>query len=145
MICKHLIKLKGVVNADFFHKIQRNHNYPFIQDGIYEISISSTVRTTTIPETENADLTEEIWKDHIIIYDRLINITEKALGLLKEHKETKNSQWIKGVERNFLLIENMVREVGVDVRYNAINMESSFQQYEIFELRSVISFIFSNC
>ena len=108
MICKHLIQLKGVINAEFFHKIQRNHNYLFIQDGIYEISISFTVRTITIPKIENADLIKEIWRDHIIIYDWLINITKKILGLLKEHKEAKNSQWIKGVKWNFLLVENMV-------------------------------------
>lgn len=34
----------------------------------------------------------------------LINVTEKALGFLKEHKEAKNFQWIKGVEQNFMLI-----------------------------------------
>ena len=72
---------------------------------------SFTIRTTAIPEVENTDLTEEFWNDFAIIYDRLINVTEKALGFLKEHKEAKNSKWIKGVERNFLLVENMVREI----------------------------------
>jgi hypothetical protein len=107
MICKHLVQLKGVVNAEFFRKIQQN---PFICEGICEIP-SSMVRTIATSETENAALTEEGWEDSVNIYDRLIDVTEKALGYLKEHKETKNSRWIKGVERNFLLIENMVREV----------------------------------
>lgn len=54
---------------------------------------------------------EEVWNEHVIIYDRLINVTERALNILKEHKEAKNSRWIKGVERNFILIENMVRDI----------------------------------
>ena len=29
----HLIQFKGVVNAEFFHKIWRNHYYPFICEG----------------------------------------------------------------------------------------------------------------
>jgi len=47
----------------------------------------------------------------VIIYDRLIDITTKALDFLKEHKEAKNSQWIKGIERNFISVENMVQEI----------------------------------
>lgn len=112
MICKHLIQLKGAVNAEFFCKVQRNHSYPFIQeDAEIPCRRSFTIRTTAIPEVENTDLTEEVWNDFAIIYDRLINVTERALGFLKEHREAKNSKWIKGVERNFLLVENMVREI----------------------------------
>ncbi len=66
--------------------------------------------TTAIFEN-NINLTEEVWEGCIITYDRLIDITTKALNLLKEHKEAKNSQWIKGIERNFISVENMVWEI----------------------------------
>ena len=112
MICKHLIQLKGIVDAKFFYQIHRNHNYPFIQEGIQEISYEESIVTRTMEISENStDPIEEVWNEHVIIYDRLINVTERALNILKEHKEAKNSQWIKEVERNFILIENMVRDI----------------------------------
>ena len=124
MICKHLIQLKGIVDPKFFYQIHRNHNYPFIQEGIQEISYEGSIVTRTMNISENStDPIEEVWNEHAIIYDWLINVTEKALNILKEYKEAKNSRWIKGVERNFILIEaelermkkeptqNMVRDI----------------------------------
>ena len=64
----------------------------------------------------NIDLNEDIWKDHIVIYEWLINITKKALDLLEEHKEVKNSQWIKGIEWNFVSVENMIQAIGIDAQ-----------------------------
>ena len=88
MICKHLIKLKGEVNAEFFCKIQRNHSYPFIQENMHEIFYETGF---AIEITENnTNLTEEGWNDCIIIYDKLIDITTKALEFLKVNKEAKN-------------------------------------------------------
>ena len=97
MICKHLVQLKGVVDVKFFHKIQRNHNYPLIWKSICQIPYKTgSVVSEAIEIPENStDLTEEVWNDHVIIYDQLINATKKALNFLKEHKEAKNSQWIK--------------------------------------------------
>ena len=38
MIYKHLIQLKEVINAEFFRKVQRNHNYLFIKkENTYKI------------------------------------------------------------------------------------------------------------
>ena len=59
----------------------------------------------------NTNLTEEGWNDCIIIYDKLIDITTKALEFLKVNKEAKNPRWIKGVERNFVSIEKMVQKI----------------------------------
>src|SRR5688572_25986045 len=97
---------------NFFYKIQRNHSYPFIRESLHKISyeISPVMEIIAISEN-NIDLNEDIWKDRFVIYDRLINITKKALDLLEEHKEVKNSQWIKGIERNFVSVENMVQEI----------------------------------
>ena len=60
MICKHLIQLKGAVDAEFFHKIQRNYSYPFIWKSIHEIPYEiSFIKIIGIPEN-STDLTEKI-------------------------------------------------------------------------------------
>lgn len=66
MICKHLIQLKGVVDVKFFHKIQRNHNYPFICESVCEIFYETNpiARIIEIPE----DNTKENWKEYAITY-----------------------------------------------------------------------------
>jgi hypothetical protein len=61
MICKHLIQLKGIIDAKFFHTIYQNYNYPFIWKNTNKISYktSSIVRITAILEN-NTNLIKEI-------------------------------------------------------------------------------------
>jgi hypothetical protein len=47
------------------------------------------------------------------LYERLIDVTERVLEVLKDQQSKKNSQWIKSVEKNFKAIEMMMSEVTV--------------------------------
>ncbi len=53
----------------------------------------------------NIDLSKDIWKNYVIIYDWLINIMKKALDFLKKYKKVKNSWWIKKMENIICKIE----------------------------------------
>ena len=88
-------------------KIGRVHGF----SGKLEFNQTCSVMRTTAISENSANLIEEGWNDCVIIYDWLIVITTKALDFLKEHKEAKNSLWIKGIERNFISVENMVQEI----------------------------------
>jgi len=113
LICKHLIQQKGVVDIQFFNQVHRHHKYPFlstsstslIQIDVYEQSIFQTSNLEIIEE-ENLQEVEEL-------YERLIDVTERVLEVLKDQQSKKNSQWIKSVEKNFKAIETMMSEVTV--------------------------------
>jgi hypothetical protein len=83
-ICKHIVQQKGVVDALFFDKVHRHHQYPFVNTTSSQIidfkqltsHTSLQISTFEVVEDENLQVCKEI-------YERLINVTEKVLDILK--------------------------------------------------------------
>src|SRR5437868_1748727 len=96
---------KEDVNIQYFDQIHRNHQYPFIDivsTEIYNFE-PSIFPTLCFEVDENSEFYEEM-------YNRLIDVMERSLEILKEQQSKKNFKWIKGVEKNFRPIENILAE-----------------------------------
>jgi hypothetical protein len=68
----------------------------------------STFQITSIETIQ--DKNSEVYEE---TYMRLVNIMERSLELLKDQYNKKNFKWIKGVEKNFKSIEEMLNEISV--------------------------------
>ena len=82
-ICKHLVQGRGDVDIQFFDQVHRHHQCPFLS--ISPMSINNFRNSVITSETfkgngsvESNDL--QVCKE---LYERLINITEKILDILK--------------------------------------------------------------
>jgi hypothetical protein len=109
LICKHLVQQKGDIDVRFFDQVHHHHQYPFINIALTEINDfkQSVVQASYLEdEDENSIIYEEV-------YNRLIDIMERSLEILKDQQGKKNFKWVKGVEKNFKPIEDMLAEISV--------------------------------
>jgi hypothetical protein len=108
-LCKHLVKLKGDVDLNFFDVVTRNNSYPFIFESIESTkSFSQPFWKIDSLENNTNDNKHEECED---LYNHLIIITENTLQILKEQKGTGNLKWAKSVEKNFYSINKMQEEI----------------------------------
>jgi hypothetical protein len=107
-ICKHLVQQKGSVTSEFFDHIKRNHQPPFLTEcdqNPTEVQLESIILHNDVIHSDNQD------ENSNEIYDELISLTTKTLKLLEEQKAAGNTQWIKGIKKNFDPISKMIEEV----------------------------------
>jgi hypothetical protein len=107
LICKHLIQKKGSVAIQFFDEIHRHHQYPFLNNLSLQITNFGQINLQ-IPNIEIVEDDVEVYDE---IYNRLIDITERVLEILKDQRMRKNFKWIQSVEKNFRPMEVMLSEI----------------------------------
>ncbi|CAG8821496.1 27503_t:CDS:2, partial [Gigaspora margarita] len=112
-ICKHLILQKGVVLPDFFGKVQRNHQLPFLykngQDLIQNDSSNLNIYSNDLTNANQPDF--ELEHDCNTIYNQLIISTKKAFKLLEQQKIGGNFRWEQSVAKNFNPLIKMVNDI----------------------------------
>ena len=108
-VCKHLVQRKGPVSNEFFGRLKRRHQPPFLTD-TEEVSISSPSPLQVNQQGSQSEILDDL-VDPNTLYDKLIESTTKALDLLQQQKAAGNLHWIKGVRQNFTPIIKMVEEV----------------------------------
>lgn len=110
-ICKHLIQEKGDVTVKFFDEVYRHHQYPFLDTSTSLLQMNNFSQfTLQIPNIDEV-IEDEDAEVHDEIYNQLIDVTEKTLEILKDQQMKKNFKWVRGVEKNFKLIEVMLSEI----------------------------------
>lgn len=113
-ICKHLVQQKGSVTSEFFERIKRNHQPPFITE--CDKNPPETRPDLVIPynneNTENVEVEVDVEDENgDEIFDELITLTNKALVLLEEQKSAGSIRWAKNIKKNFDAINKMVEDV----------------------------------
>lgn len=110
LICKHLVQQKGDVDiSQFFDQVHHHRQYPFIDTTLTEINnFKQLVVQMLCIEVEDEDLV--VYEE---VYIRLIDVMEKTLEILKDQQDKKNFKWVKGIEKNFKPIEDMLTEISV--------------------------------
>ncbi len=109
LICKHLVQQKGDIDIQFFDQVHRHHQYPFINIALMDVdNFKQSIVQISCFEGEDED--SVIYEE---VYNRLIDVMERSLEILKDQRSKKNFKWVKGVEKNFKPIENMLAELSV--------------------------------
>lgn len=96
IICKHLVNLKGSVDAQTFESIKRNNTFPFLP---FNHSLNIVSQENVILSAHN---NINIKTD---IFEELIGTTKRALEILEEQQTFQNISWANGVKRNFSAIK----------------------------------------
>ncbi|RHZ46202.1 hypothetical protein Glove_629g16 [Diversispora epigaea] len=92
-----------IVDVQFFDQIYRHNQYPFLNSSFTCVN-NFKQSTFQISSTENIlDEDSKVYED---MYRKLIDI-------LKDQQSKKNFKWIKGIEKNFKPIEEMLNEISV--------------------------------
>ncbi|CAG8840275.1 7057_t:CDS:2, partial [Gigaspora margarita] len=112
-ICKHLIQQKEVVLPDFFEKVQRNHQLPFLYENGQDLIQNdiSNLNTYSNDLTNANQPDSELEHDCNAIYNQLIISTKKAFELLEQQKIAGNFRWGQSVAKNFNPIIKMVNDI----------------------------------
>jgi hypothetical protein len=91
------------VDIQFFDQVHRQHQYPFLSVELNEINnFKQSVFQTLCFEVEDED--SLVYEK---MYNRLIDVVERSLKILKDQQGKNNFKWIKAVERNFKPIEDI--------------------------------------
>jgi len=109
-ICKHLIQEKGDVDVQFFNEVYHHHHYPFLDTSPLQMISNFNSSTLQISNVEvfNEDEDTKIYDK---IYNRLIDVTERTLEILKDQQMKKNFEWVQNIEKNFKSIKVMLSEI----------------------------------
>ena len=99
MICKHLVNLYGLIDAQDFKSIRRNNTYPFlIIDNSSIKSQQHTVSVLSFQNVQNISYDENNGEGNSNVFEEMIGTTKRALEILEEQKELQNISWTHGIE-----------------------------------------------
>ena len=113
LICKHLIQQKGIVDVEFFNQIYRHHQYPFLDSSPTYIDNFKLSSSQIIEKFDIVEIVEEDLQDCKELYNRLVDVMEKTLEILRDQQDKENFKWIKSVEKNFKPVEEMLSEITI--------------------------------
>ncbi|CAG8787942.1 3500_t:CDS:1, partial [Racocetra persica] len=86
-----------IVNINSDNQVENNNKHLLIE--------------TKVQDFDTININNDQVEDSDIFFNRLIEITQKILDLLHEHKDTKNLKWGKSIEKNFQSINTMVEQI----------------------------------